>query len=147
MPRNLLIMHGAKEGEAGFRRARKETRRIVRRSIRAGALIYKVGMKRRAPRERGKLAKSIRIKQRSRSGETTARIGPSVAYGHLVEFGHILVWVQPQTRRAYVVGHVGAQPFVRPTFDADMHLVVRAYRERFERELAGEFKKAGARRR
>jgi len=88
----------------------------LERAALAGAEIVREDASRRAPRQTGKLARSIVAEVASKSrNEVSVHVGPSedAFYGMFVEFGHAI----KKSRKGSVLGHVPAKPFLRPAFD------------------------------
>lgn len=101
--------------------------RALEKAAKAGGEVFKDEMRRRAPVKRGVLRRSIRNrKARARVLEAARAVGPSAPHAHLVERGHVLVWVHPKTGKRYVQGHVPGNPFMRRSADAAAEPALRA---------------------
>jgi hypothetical protein len=107
-----------------------------------------------APRETGKLARSIRVQIRTRRGLQVAIVG--TPYGHLVEYGHRLVRGGHVLREGargirriegvlrgprggrytgQVIGFVQPKPFARPALAATLPEIEAAVKEDIENSL------------
>ena len=94
---------GLKELEENLKRLPDDMARLaLAQAALAGAVVVREEARRLCPRKTGKLAKSIRArKKRNPGGSATAvyQVGPTLFYGHMVEFGttpHIVKAVKAQ---------------------------------------------------
>lgn len=120
-------------------------RRILSRSVYAGAVVVRDDARARAPVKTGKLRKSIKIKSaKSRRGtiEKVFRVYVAAYYGHMVERGtraHRITRVNAKALkigRDYIVEfeHRGAtrKPFLRPALDENTRAIVDAMRDKLK---------------
>jgi HK97 gp10 family phage protein len=137
MPEPVIL--GLKElGDTLDMFAQAVQKRVVRNAARAGARVYRDGMKQRVAKDSGDLEKAITIKDGPlrREGDYKANIG--VKYSHKVaassrtsKWRHAGLapstqdpgvydwWLEFGRPGAHGHTHQAAQPFMRPTFDQD----------------------------
>ena len=135
------------KGFAKLDRALKELplkvqNRIMGKVVRSGSKVVLKEAKALVPKHTGRLKKSMTIK-RLRKSKTKGRIVDSVTfkedgwYAHLIEFGHQLVkgGRLGGSGAGKVIGHIAAQPFLRPAFDKNKKRILDIMKKTFADEL------------
>lgn len=136
-------------------------RKVVRNATRAGARVYRDGMKQRVKKLSGELEKNIAIKDHStRDGGYVALVG--VRYKHKVAASArkrlkggglaepstedpaiYALWLEGVISRPGASGHThqNPQPFVRPTFDSDTAKAEDAFADRARLDIEADLRK------
>ncbi|MGE4297036.1 MAG: HK97-gp10 family putative phage morphogenesis protein [Desulfovibrionaceae bacterium] len=116
--------------------------KVLRSAVLSGAGVVRKRARLLAPKRTGKLAKSIRSKVRKRTGKFVRiyDVGPTVRYGHLVEYGtapHVIkvrkaLAMGKDGRFGKVVEHPGSapRPFLRPAFDSATTDIIETMRKK-----------------
>lgn len=90
--------------------------------------------------EPGTLRDDIKVRERlDKDGFAVATIGPGKRTGYVarfVEYGHRLV----KGKRGQEIGHVAAQPFLRPAFERSAEDAIEKFKETMREEIAGGLK-------
>lgn len=129
----------------------KVQQQMVRTATRAGAVVYRDGMKSRVPRDSGDLANAITIKTKvRRDGDFEALIGPKytgkVAARSRRPFrkpstedpGVYVQWVEFGRPGKSGHTHQSPEPFMRPTFDNDTPKVEQAFADSMKQQIGAE---------
>ena len=127
---------------------------ILARTVYAGAAIVRNEARSKCPVRTGALRKSIRIRRRKVSrGDfmVVYGVGPTVYYGHLVEYGTKAHWIKPRVKRDLAIGqnvrakvyHPGAtpRPYLRPALDSNKDRIISAMRDKLNEGISREFAK------
>lgn len=116
------------------------TTRVLNGTALAGARSLRDNARRRAPIKEGALRKSIKaVKSRKSSDQQIlAKCIATDPKAHLIEFGHRMVTHKPGLKE---VGHVPAQPFMRPALDVDSSYAVTAMQDYAKQRLENEIGK------
>ena len=114
----------------------KLKKKALGKVVRAGANVILKDARRRAPKRLGKLRKGIKVQRKRRQPRNIIRdaIGftKDAWYGRLVEYGHNIVSSSGEKK---VIGHVSAQPFLRPAFDNNINASLDAMHKKLEQEI------------
>lgn len=127
MTRNFVL--GAPEIELMLKSLpEKVAKRLMLNGLRVGARVVAKGMRQRAPKRTGKLAKSVTVSSAAKvtRGKAHVVVGfrkPTSRRAHLAEFG---------------TEHSEAKPFIRPTLEEDGEQAIRQIGEIVARGLVRE---------
>ena len=126
----MVEIHGFEELDAKLKRLSRGTAgKIMRRSLRAGAKIIAAEARARAPRQTGRLAKSIKVRAAStrkrgevaivvRTGQSDNLFVGDTYYGAFQEFGTDYTLRKPFLQPAFEAGKQQAVNVIRQTVSA-----------------------------
>jgi HK97 gp10 family phage protein len=128
----------------------KIAKRILARSVYAGAAVVRKAAREKCPVKTGKLRKSIKIKKRRSKDrrEVVYSVFVGEFYGRMVEYGTQSHRIKAKKgkvmgkdgRFGSEVDHPGgsAKPFLRPAFDSSTHQIIEAMKAKMAEGIAKE---------